>query len=195
MGCDIHMFIEYKRGNGMAWEADEHHKPKAEYYCSVEQDGDAACQSCKDGGDPIDCKYAYVHWRQVDATTRDYSLFARLANVRGYFDERSNAKGLPADVSPAILQACEDYGTDGHSHSWVTLEEFSEIVKEHGYRSTKDDAFYDRFVTEFESRPQPYATIVNYCNKLKEEKSIDKHILGSDTSSEVQVRIVFWFDN
>ena len=65
---------------------------------------------------------------------RNYDLFAILADVRngsGFagvdtgdgFNPIFEPRGLPEDVSKDYKQLVDNYGEDGHSHSWVTLEE------------------------------------------------------------------------
>ena len=93
MGCDIHFYVEVKQDDG-AW------LPRNE--------------DLYDG--------------------RNYDLFAILAGVRngvGFagvktgdgFNVIAEPRGLPDDVSNDILQESEDWGRDGHSHSWLTVAE------------------------------------------------------------------------
>lgn len=208
MGCDIHMYIEYRQGNGMPWLADDHHEPKAKEYCSN-------CEHCLKG-QYLECEDAYVHYNQVVATGRNYWLFGLLANVRG--DGPRNPLGLPNDVSSVIKAASDRYGSDGHSHSYIYLEDFKKVLfeeyqvlvdnfnnkkddyVEEGFVPTdRDDAFYNIDYSSkdwFKLLPPQYTTVINYCENLKKEKSLDKILLQDDnTTSEVQVRLVFWFDN
>lgn len=92
-------------------------------------------------------------WREVKRTTqieagweskielrnrwypgRNYDEFAILADVRnGYafaghdtgdrFEPLSEPRGLPDDASFEVIVAAEDFGVDGHSHSWLTLND------------------------------------------------------------------------
>lgn len=65
---------------------------------------------------------------------RNYDLFSILANVRnGYgfagvktgegFISISNPKGIPFDASKEYEKEVEEWGGDGHSHSWLTIKE------------------------------------------------------------------------
>lgn len=55
---------------------------------------------------------------------RNYVLFALLAGVRNNDQEPiSEPRGLPKDVSPEVLAEAEHWGRDGHSHSWLTVDE------------------------------------------------------------------------
>lgn len=93
MGCDIHFYVEVKQDDGTWFPCD------GDFY---------------DG--------------------RNYDLFAILADVRngvGFagiktgdgFNVIAEPRGLPDDVSNDILQESEDWGCDGHSHSWLTVAE------------------------------------------------------------------------
>lgn len=207
MGCDIHMYIEYKCGNGLPWQADEHHTLEWDDRCRDNRAEDEWCDYCKENH-AHKCENGWANFRQVNATGRDYYLFGELANVRGTSERE--ALGLPSDISPELAQAAENYGADGHSHSYISLEDFKCIVEKCGYykeltptQKTCADAFYNWQDPKYKrwdkpgglDAPQDYVAVVNYCERLKQEKSIDKQILGADTDTEVQVRLVFWFDN
>lgn len=72
-------------------------------------------------------------WEHYGAPSmeRNYPLFELLAGVRG--DVRnaiSPPKGLPSDMTNVTKFDCnERWGLDGHSHSWVSAKEISEIEK------------------------------------------------------------------
>lgn len=93
MGCDIHVCVEKRSSSTELWES----------------------------YDSTDVEY-------VDAIEigRDYVLFSLLAGVRNHFGFVPVAppRGLPPDVSAEVANAANDeWGSDGHSHSWVTLAE------------------------------------------------------------------------
>lgn len=169
MGCDIHMFIEYKVGDN-PWFADKHHSvPKYE-----------------------DDEYA----RQVDSTSRNYYLFGQLAGVR---TAGPTPKGLPKDVTDLVKRTSDGYGTDGHSHSFIYLDDFAKVVKTNydKYLHNNDFepiAFYDDFRLNYS-----YPNLVAYLIKQKELLELDaeseKMILGQEFNTKVEVRLVFFFDN
>jgi len=70
-----------------------------------------------------------IEWRYVmdHDQNRNYCLFARLADVRNQCEppEQPIAKprGLPEDLTPAVRDDAEGWAVDGHSHSWLTLDE------------------------------------------------------------------------
>lgn len=111
MGCDIHLRVE-KRVNGQWTPAEPMRRNR--YW--------------EPGGDEPELEPV----RFYDG--RNYDLFAILANVRngrGFagvstglgFIPISEPKGLPIDVSPDVEKDSESWGSDGHSHSWITLRE------------------------------------------------------------------------
>ena len=59
---------------------------------------------------------------------RDYDLFGLLAGVRNYVDAApiSEPRGLPSEVSWKMKDEVEGYGTDGHSHSWLSYKDFKD---------------------------------------------------------------------
>lgn len=57
----------------------------------------------------------------VSGDNRDYALFTKLAGVRGIGPA---PKGFPDNVSQGTQYHSDRYATDGHSHSWETLEDF-----------------------------------------------------------------------
>lgn len=204
MGCDIHMFIEYKCGNGLPWQADDHHVATWEGRCrdNNPHTPDEWCSYCVashvHNTEQWRCDYGYLDFGQVNITCRNYNLFAQLASVRGLGPREP--RGLPGDVSPVIRAAAEAWGSDGHSHSYMSAEELKQVLLEEMQWKPCDPKFNDAFVrpwsiSDIDNRPPYWTPILRYCDKLKEEKSIDKQILGQDVSSEVQIRLVFWFDN
>ena len=138
MGRDIHMYIEY-RHNGCDWQADKHHVVRSE-------DGDCP--------------------RDVDAACRKYALFAELANVRGYGNRDIDPLGIPKDASKTVKKAVEYWRDDGHSHSWISLEDFEKIFKTKGWYDdsvTTTKAFFD-----WQTSPGSYGgyqDIINYCRR------------------------------
>jgi len=104
MGCDIHLFVERREGDKWVscdrWEQE-------------------------DGWYSVTNSFYYE---------RNYDLFAILANVRngrGFagvktgegFASISEPRGVPADAAPEFLRVVEQWGVDGHSHSYLTVAE------------------------------------------------------------------------
>lgn len=83
---------------------------------------------------------------------RDYDLFARLGNVRNYngiqpfgdcrFSESEESHPLTCEdwwsvCSEDFRALCKDWDGDGHSHSWVTLEELDSAGPEYSEQARK----------------------------------------------------------
>jgi len=89
---------------------------------------------------------------------RNYNLFGFLANVRNGFGFAgvdtgneikpiSLPKGLPKDVSDYIKKQSDDWGVDGHSHSWLTIEElekadWDKVITKRGVVSEAQYKYY-----------------------------------------------------
>ena len=77
----------------------------------------------------IDGKWEYYGPGDFD---RDYTLFTRLAGVRDYWDDTEridDPRGLPDDITMMIKLHVDDWGINGHSHSWVSSEEYVKVIK------------------------------------------------------------------
>lgn len=117
MGCDIHIHVETKKNGQWKKVGNVFDNP---YY---------------------DEKYGKESWnyKKTDSPYggRNYDLFAILANVRngngfaGYdtgdgFIPMDMPRGLPKDVTQTIKNKSEEWGVDGHSHSYFNLQELNE---------------------------------------------------------------------
>ena len=99
MGCDIHSYVEVQNKDGI-WRAmtEVDFRPFVSY----------------SPGMPV------IH----PFYSRDYRLFSHLAGVRGSLQEALSApRGIPQDVSAFVRARSDEYGVDGHSHSWLGLDE------------------------------------------------------------------------
>jgi len=112
MGCDIHLFVEVKGKDGK-WRI----RRKSE---------------------EVKIGDSFSYKRSLFDPGRNYDLFAILANVRNGFGfagvktgdgfiPMSKPKGIPDDASDYYMKKAEDYGCDGHSHSWHTLKDLLEF--------------------------------------------------------------------
>jgi hypothetical protein len=100
MGCDIHMFVEHREKSGKPW--------KNVYKKEVRKIGP-------------DYSYDVNYYGYGD---RNYDLFGILAGVRSYECEPiAKRRGLPKDVSEEIKKESDRWDSDGHSHTYLTLEE------------------------------------------------------------------------
>jgi hypothetical protein len=175
MGTDIHLFIEYKISD-QPWQADKHHL------------------TCKEDDD------ASTYLVEVGFAHRSYQLFGLLAGVR-CAGVRNPPCGLPYDVSTIIKSESDRWNGDGHSHSYSSLEDFERIIIEiygdmepstvpKAFRNDDEEYCYGKF---------SYINIAAYCrdqvDKFKMELESEKYLLGQDMNTEVQCRLVYWFDN
>jgi hypothetical protein len=146
MGADIHMFAEFKAGDG-PWTAHPLHQ----------SDEEGRVDSI--GGD------------------RNYEVFGALAGVRG---DGPEPRGLPNDVTEIVLKASNQWGGDAHSHSYYSLAEFKNIIK--NTRNTN----YSK---------STFDAINEHKKKLELDLKSEKILLGQNINTKVEVRIVFFFDN
>ena len=111
MGCDIHIHVEYKRSiNGeKTWVCGDY------LYVNPYK------------GDAYEPDYCIVDF----CGNRNYARFATLANVRNYGDTPyiDTPRGLPDDVTAEVERCSEEWGIDGHSHSYFTLKELIDYQK------------------------------------------------------------------
>lgn len=113
MGCDIHMYVEFKHYE--QWKN-----------CDYFMFNPSFRPSCREGFD--NNRYSLVPF--FDA--RYYDLFSVLANVRNYADTDyiSEPRGLPEDVSYFIECEYEDWEDDAYSASYFTLKELIDFHNE-----------------------------------------------------------------
>jgi hypothetical protein len=145
MGCDIIIRTEVKR-NGKWTSGDFYKKTGKEFQIIEIYDG------------------------------RSYSLFTILADVRNYngvMTPISKPRGIPEDASEEYKKLCESWVVDGHSHSYLTLQEMEEYFDK--YRNVVNHSFI--------------SLVDRLRNRLKEHYPYDY----SDHTEDI--RIVFFFDN
>lgn len=125
MGCDIHMFCEFQNEKGKWEKAGAMFEP--DY---VKKD-----RPVIEGWYESEGFYSHNKWlTDQPYHMRNYDVFAWLADVRngrGFAGcdtgdavvPVAEPRGLPDDVSVAVKKLSDDYGSDGHSHSFLTLAE------------------------------------------------------------------------
>jgi hypothetical protein len=123
------------------------------------------------------------------ATDRNYALFSALAGVRG---PGPDAKGVPDDASDLALMMIDGWAEDGHSHSWMLMDEALPLFVMHG---------------QFGDAGEAVLTAMKAGTWAALEQSFGNFWdLGShyeqDADGEVEVRdkltdfrLVYWFDN
>lgn len=162
MGCDIHLWTEVRR-NGKwetagAWVENR-------YYESEDNES----------------VYNRPRIREEFYGSRNYSLFALLAGVRGEHPDApplAPDRGLPADVSAEVQKYSDLMAGDGHSHTYLTLREILDFAYGNGYGQRGENRFAD------------------YSKEFAEETIRKLTVLAKDPALTADdVRIVFWFDN
>lgn len=142
---------------------------------------------------------------------RNYDWFGVLAGVRNYVNTIPIAepRGVPIDASVKVMKKIAYWDMDGHSHSWLTLKDFSEHDWESasidGRMSTVDRktgkevgkaSYSARWGSEpdlykYEHLPRVAKDLIS--NSWR--KFLDKMELIATKRGLENVRIVFWFDN
>lgn len=125
MGCDIHNHVEYRKDVYCGKDKNGKPKRKTKWFC-----GDYFKINPFYGIIEGEKKYNLVRFCE----DRYYSLFATLANVRNYTDTPyiAEPRGLPFDVTKEVKKESDDWGDDGHSHSYFTLKELIEYQSKIG---------------------------------------------------------------
>jgi hypothetical protein len=120
MGCDIHMYVEYRltSRDDSVWRCGDYFKVD----------------------NPLSDKPTM---KRVELYgDRNYALFAILADVRNYnlADYISEPKGLPGDATEYVKREYSNWGSDAHSCSYFTLQE---LIDYHSEYAPKDSFGYD----------------------------------------------------
>lgn len=203
MGCDIHIHVEYRRSVNGEWMCGDYLyiNPYKGWegesdYCLVDFCGD-----------------------------RNYSRFATLANVRNYGNTLyiDDPRGLPADVTKEVKADSDNWGVDGHSHSYFTLRELIdhqeniEPLRRRGMISPDAQENLDKYGIlpntwcqetnrvgwEFRTWEEENTVLIPLIDALKKRADELYVIYGWLWKSDPQkayklsdnIRIVFWFDN
>lgn len=210
MGCDIHVCLEVKRYpyedkkrengfwvNADKWTVDEDHIKYPEEYPNR----------------------FHIDYDDRIYKGRNYCLFSVLANVRNYWNIEpiSKPKGLPVDVSLETKQESDNYGTDGHSHSYLTLKEILDYKGWDREEESTDFAFDSEQVNKLKEKYKDkylrcegssVGLQVYYKTDIKElcgefyygtletmKKNLRSHSIPNYQTTEDDIRLVFFFDN
>lgn len=172
MGCDIHMYVEY-RFDGK-WVCGDHFE-KNPYY---------------NGIDHYEPEYSLVKIYDY----RDYALFGVLAGVRNYeVPCISEPRGLPDDCNDFIQKEYEAWEGDAHSCSWLTLQEIIDFQERVGptydFPGKRDRYILENLINKLKERADSLNLIYDFLwtgNERSRKEAYDK---------AKGIRIVFWFDN
>ena len=170
MGCDIHSYAERRKDKTKKWEIVKDH--------FTLDDFDKDWYKKEKGDCPFD-------WR-------NYGMFGFFADVRNYSrcETLSELKGIPDNATIEVKKEYEDWDSDAHSASFLTLKELLDFDydKEFWNRRIMRNGNGAALAEEGEGEMVTYRDFLgnSYFQHLKELKQ-----LGSLDN----VRIVFWFDN
>ena len=126
--------------------------------------------------------FSPFHWRQ-------YGVFGFLAGVRNYSGVPVLAapRGLPRDASDYVREESDSWNGDGHTHSWLSVEELSAF--------DYDAAVEDRRITvnnDGGCTAEPGGGEMTTWREFLGPKFFDDL---TRLKAEGAERIVFWFDN
>lgn len=139
MGCDIHVYVEYKNKNTGKWVLGNPEFPNYQNW-----------------------NHEVRKWEQKDGALnwRNYELFSLLAGVRGWNDPLVEPRGLPYDMSDELAAIYKEYETDWHTPTWYDMNELYNLRKMLGMKLGYED--------EIDGEPNIYwmfhdfVTIVGY---------------------------------
>ncbi len=121
----------------------------------------------------------WVYAGQI-SISRNYALFGVLAGVRNedITCVSGKEKGLPKEVSKPMSIFSEDYGRDGHSHSYLDYNEMLEAKK-----------IYEKYTYEnWQAEKEQYRKFPKGIIETMEQ-------LKTTFPKITNVRLVFYFDN
>ena len=149
---------------------------------------------------------------------RNYSLFYALANVR--FDPNRmepdkgrEPKGLPPALSYPLRRWANDWGSDGHSHSWLTVSELRDAYQKYLSMNEVPSSWYQFNPPETQPPPKDakikeltneYLGIPEWYIEVGERRptrpilEIEAVIASMEAlngDDPYRSRLVFWFDN
>lgn len=200
MGCDIHMCLEGRNDAADNWVSADYFRINP--YYRPERDDEPR------------------YWRVGIYSSRNYELFAILADVRNY-DNRiipiDNPRGIPDDSCDVITDEYASWGIDAHSASYLTLKELKEyaasapVITYGGMLSPEQAAVFDS-TGELPTSWCGWCSDKSYVYRewQEENRLLDPIIeaiehraaeifwwFGNDAIEKHldDLRIVFWFDN
>lgn len=174
MGCDIHMYVEYKLGS--KWHNGDYFRMNPNW-----KGADSVSES----------QYTRVEIYPY----RDYALFSVLANVRnGYpgYQCIDQPRDLPDNVTDFVKAEYESWGWDAHSASYLTLQELIDFHEKYHpvYDLPLSGYILENLIEKLKERANDINLIYDfYWNSDREESRREAYRKSKN------IRIVFWFDN
>jgi hypothetical protein len=120
------------------------------------------------------------HCHSIPDTSRNYTLFAIMADVRNYdkLDVIVQPKGLPEDLSTVVQKYANYWNDSSHSHSWFDYAEIQIL-----YEQCHKHGIYSIFDIEYEWLGYLFGNRWNSIESAQMFNGIQ------------DVRMVFWFDS
>jgi hypothetical protein len=115
--------------------------------------------------------------------SRNYTLFAQLASVRGGGRE---PRGLPDDVSEVVEMFADGWGHDAHSHSWLSAVDFADDY--YGVQAIEDDEPMTDYHQNILKADKNYA-VLEFLREMCNVTGVGEEARAGE------FRFVFWFDN
>ena len=112
---------------------------------------------------------------------RWYDTFAVLAGVRNYvegLEPIAEKRGVPDDASYETKEEVEKWGVDGHSHTWLTIDD----IDNYDWNQVVTDRDGVQVRASMLLTPN-WVAFINYMRELS-------RIHGKN-----KVRLIIWFDN
>ena len=207
MGCDINLYVEYKKELPI-----KNSNKREEKWVSGDYFKFNPFKDLWDGEENLERMELYGG--------RNYSLFATLAGVRDYTNSIipvSEPKGIPNDCCDYIREEKKRWGCDGHTHSWLTLKEIKEyqstkpVLPRTGLLSPADVIEFDKNGThpkswcqgtnqegyerrEWLEENESLIPLIDLMQKRAKEL-MQYEWQDYDIKNDENIRIVFWFDN
>lgn len=135
MGCDIHLFLEKRNEASGKWEAVKGvNEPEVKSLHSI-------IEKCKSRGESTEYWEQRIQEEQNGTydfiySGRNYTLFSILAGVRNSCSLKPirEPRGIPSDVSDSVIAGSDEWGPDGHSHSYLSVKELLEFDWSQGFK-------------------------------------------------------------
>lgn len=130
---------------------------------------------------------------------RNYELFSFLAGVRNRFDiiPISEPKGYPDDISKEVKKELEDdWGSDGHSASYLTLEE---LINADWKRKIKHGGVVPSEVYEYlkecGEKPKIYSQGISGNNIIQLDEADYKKLSWRDKQGIIKYHVYMWWED
>jgi hypothetical protein len=125
------------------------------------------------------------HHYSAPEIDRDYTLFGKMAGVRGGGDPIAPPRGLPADVSAVTALDATYWDADGHHHSWLGAAEIWEL-----------EEWLRKLMDGDPKRPDGWEMCREHWGYLFGNPFGSFHEFPRERREGIEdVRFVFWFDN